>query len=178
VTEMRAGRTGMRSRVRWSIRDLRRLAVFDAALMSSRRTGEVQLADVAPGIGAQVRPEGGGGTDPVEQRLHRAVPQEVHVIDRIGPGGHAAGQACDLRGGVDAAGPGGPHAREQIRQSRAAGEGHQRGEAGVRQQVRVIEYGARFIKAVRQSHLSGALSARVVEASATPILPGQRALFH
>ena len=36
---MRAGRTGMRSRVRWSIRDLRRLAVF-AGLMSSLRTGE------------------------------------------------------------------------------------------------------------------------------------------
>jgi hypothetical protein len=40
TTEMRAERTGMRSRVRWSIRDLRRLTVFDAALMSSLRTGE------------------------------------------------------------------------------------------------------------------------------------------
>ena len=37
---MRAGSTGMRSRVRWSIRDLRRLTVFAAGLMSSRRTGE------------------------------------------------------------------------------------------------------------------------------------------
>jgi hypothetical protein len=36
---IRAGSTGMRSRVRWSIRDLRRLAIF-AGLMSSFRTGE------------------------------------------------------------------------------------------------------------------------------------------
>ena len=75
-------------------------------------------------------------------------------------------------------GPPGRTPREQVRQPGAVGEGHQRGQAGVRQQVRVIEHGTRFIKTVRQSHLQGVLSNWLLEASNTPIIPGQGAPFH
>ena len=44
--------------------------------------GLLQLRDVPPGIGAQVRAERGRGADAAEQGAHRAVPQHVHVIDR------------------------------------------------------------------------------------------------
>ena len=63
----------------------------------------LQLADVPPGIGAQVRTERGRGADPAEQPVHRAVPQHVHVIDRIRARGHPGDQARDLQMRVDAA---------------------------------------------------------------------------
>ena len=44
----------------------------------------LQLADIAPGERAQERPQRGRRPDPVEQLRHRAVPQQVHVIDRVG----------------------------------------------------------------------------------------------
>jgi len=45
--------------------------------------GFLQLADVPPGEGPQVRAERGRGADVAEQGAHRAVPQHVHVIDRV-----------------------------------------------------------------------------------------------
>ena len=63
----------------------------------------LQLADVPPGIGAQVRTERRRGADPAEQPVHRAVPQHVHVIDRIRARGHPSDQARDLQMRVDAA---------------------------------------------------------------------------
>ena len=119
-----------------------------------------ELPDVAPAVRAQVRPERGRGADPGEHRPHRAVPQEIHVVDRIGARGHAGDQARDLGCRVRAAGPAGPHAGEQVRQPGAPGKGHQRGQAGVRQQVRVIEHGTCFPAAMRQLHLRGVLSNR------------------
>ena len=66
------------------------------------RCGPVQLADVPPGEGAQERAQRGRRADPAEQRLHRAMPQQVHVIDRIRARGHARGQAGDLQARVRA----------------------------------------------------------------------------
>ena len=48
---------------------------------------------------------------------------------------------------------------------------------GVRHEIRVIERCVRPREAMQQSHLQGVLSNRELEASATPILPGQRAPF-
>ena len=61
--------------------------------------GLLQLGDVAPGIAAQVGSQGGRGADAAEQRGHRAVPQQAHVVDRIGAGGHARHQARHLHRG-------------------------------------------------------------------------------
>ena len=63
----------------------------------------LQLGDVAPGIAAQVRAERGRRPDAAEQRAHRAVPQQAHVIDRISPGDHPGDQARDLQVRVDPA---------------------------------------------------------------------------
>ena len=46
------------------------------------------------------------------------------------------------------------------------------------EQVRVIEHGTRSRRAMQQLHLAGVLSAGPMEASVTPIIPGQRAPFH
>ena len=59
--------------------------------------------DVAPGIRAQVRAQRGRGADPAEQDVHRAVPQQVHVIDAVGARGHARDQARDFQVRVDPA---------------------------------------------------------------------------
>jgi hypothetical protein len=48
---------------------------------------------------------------------------------------------------------------------------------GVRHEIRVVEGSVRLRQAMQQSHLTGVLSNRVLEASATPIVPGQRAHF-
>ena len=118
----------------------------------------VQLPDVAPGIGAQVRPERGRGADPGEQRLHRAVPQEIHVVDAVRPAAmppirHATfGRRVRRRTARRAARPPADPAARRGRRGPSAGPGRRA------EQVRVIEHGTRFTKAVRQSHLRGVLS--------------------
>ena len=62
------------------------------------------------------------------------------------------------------------------RQPGALRQGHHRDQPGVRHEIRVIERCVRPREAMQQSHLQGVLSNRV-EASATPIVPGQRAPF-
>ena len=44
----------------------------------------LQLADITPGERAQERPQRGRGPHPAEQLRHRAVPQQAHVVDRVG----------------------------------------------------------------------------------------------
>ena len=76
---------------------------------------------VAPGIGAQVRAQRGRGADPAEQRCHRAVPQQVHVIDAVRARGHPGDQARDLQVRVDAALAARRDVlRDQVRQARRA----------------------------------------------------------
>jgi hypothetical protein len=136
----------------------------------------LQLADVPPGIGAQVRTERRRGADPAEQDVHRTVPQHVHVIDRIRARGHPSSQARDLQMRVDAALAARRDVlRDQVRQAGTLGERHHRHQAGVRHEIRVVKRCVRLRQAMQQSHLRGVLSNRELEASATPILPAQRA---
>jgi hypothetical protein len=101
----------------------------------------IELPDVSPGIGAQMRPEGGRGADPAEHGLHRAVAEKIHVVDAVRPGGHARDQAHRLRGRVGAARAAGPDPGQRSGQPGALGEGDERGQAGVGQEVRVAGHG-------------------------------------
>jgi hypothetical protein len=105
-----------------------------------------------------VRAQRGRRADPAEQRAHRAVPQHVHVIDRIRARRHARDQARDLQVRVDTALAARPDVlRDQIAEPGAPGEGHHRDHAGMRHEIRVVEGGVRLREAMQQSHLQGVL---------------------
>jgi hypothetical protein len=53
----------------------------------------LQLRHIPPGEGPQERAQRGRGPDPAEQRQHRAVPQQVHVIDAARTRDHPSSQA-------------------------------------------------------------------------------------
>ena len=140
--------------------------------------GLLGLPGAAPGERPQKRPQRGRRPDPAEQRRHRPVPQQLQVIDAVRPAGHPGDQAGHLRRRVHPAPAGGPHlSAGQVAQARALGQGHHRHQAGPRHEIRVIKRCADLRQAVQQSHLRGALSARDLEASVTPIVPVQRAPF-
>jgi Tn3 transposase DDE domain len=121
----------------------------------------LQLADVPPGIAAQVRAQRGRRPDAAEQRGHRTVPQQVHVIDRIRSGGHPGHQARDLQVRVDAALAARPDVlSDQIGQPGALSQRHHRDQARVRHQIRVVEGCLRPGQAMQQSHLTGTLRTR------------------
>jgi hypothetical protein len=88
--------------------DHRRLAVHHWRSRRQPRQGPaghgVQLAHVAPGKRPQERPQGGRRPDPAEHLCHGAVPQDVHVIDVVRPGGHARDQQGIFRPGFTPAG--------------------------------------------------------------------------
>ena len=129
----------------------------------------LQLADISPGIRAQVRAERGRRPDSAEQRAHRAVPQQVHVIDAVGACRHPGDQARHLQVRVDAAFPArADELRDQLAETGALRQGHHRDQPGVRHEIRVIERCARPCEAMQQSHLQGVLSNRVLEASELP----------
>ena len=89
--------------------------------------GLLRAAGRSPGIAAQVRAERGRGADPAEQRVHRPVPQQAHVIDGVGARGHARDQAADLQVRVHPAlAARADVLREQFRQAGPLGEGHHR----------------------------------------------------
>jgi len=125
----------------------------------------LDLQHVSPGIRAQVRPERGRGAHPGEQHVHRPVPQQAHVIDRVGTRGHARDQAADLQGRVHPALPARPDVPgEQFRKARTLREGRHGHQAAVRDEVRVIEHGTGPREGMRQSHLRGVLSDQMTEA--------------
>ena len=129
----------------------------------------LQLAHVAPGIRAQVRAQRGRRADSAEQGAHRAVPQHVHVIDRVRPGRHARHQARHLQVRVDPALAAGPDMlRGQIAEPGSPGERHHRDQPGVRHEIRVIERCAGLREAMQQSHLQGVLSNRELELRQLP----------
>jgi hypothetical protein len=138
-----------------------------------------QLQHVTPGERAQERPQRGRRPDPAEQRAHRPVPQQVQVIDAVRPAGHPGGQAGHLRRRVHPAPAGRPHVSAgQIAQAPPRWARAITGtRPGPRHQIRVIKRCVDLRQAVQQSHLRGALSARDLEASVTPIVPVQRAPF-
>jgi hypothetical protein len=117
-----------------------------------------------------VRAERGRGADPAEQRAHRAVPQHVHVIDRVRARGHARGQGRHLQVRVHPALAGRADVlRDQLAEAGAPGEGHHRDQACVRHEMRVIELSAGPRQRMQQLHLQGVLSSRVLEASQLPL---------
>jgi hypothetical protein len=62
----------------------------------------VELADMTEGELPQERPQRRGRIRAIEHGAHRAVPQQSHVINAVGPGDHARDQAAHLRPGVGA----------------------------------------------------------------------------
>jgi hypothetical protein len=93
---------------------------------------------------------------PAEQRAHRAVPQQVHVIDRIRPARHPGHQAPDLQVRVDPALDAGPDLlRDQIAEPGALRQRYHRDQPGVRHEIRVVERCVRPGQAMQQSHLPG-----------------------
>jgi hypothetical protein len=137
-----------------------------------------QLQHVPPGERAQERPQRGRRPDPAEQRRHRAVPQQVQVIDAVRTADHPGHDAGHFHLGVhpapaaDADMPG-----HQVTQAGPLGQSHHRDHARLRHQIRVIKRRVDLRQIMQQSHLRGVLSAWDLEASATPIVPVQRAPF-
>jgi hypothetical protein len=120
--------------------------VIDQGLRLIRTLWDAGVAhrDIKPGNlmvrAGQLRPQRGRRPDTAEQRAHRTMPQQVHVIDRIRPGGHPGHQAPDLQVRVNAALAARPDVlRDQIRQPGTLRERHHRHQPGVRHQIRVIE---------------------------------------
>jgi len=68
------------------------------------RGHRVELPDMTEREGAQERSERRGSPDPGEQAAHRAVPQQVRVVDRVRAGAHPRDQGRDLQVGVGTAG--------------------------------------------------------------------------
>jgi hypothetical protein len=95
---------------------------------------------------------------------------EVAPAAAGGAGGDGDEVAADGRGLGLRKGPAGQRAG-------CAEEGHHRDQAGGRHEIRVVERRAGLRQAMQQLHLQDALSNRVLEASTTPIIPGQRAPF-
>jgi NAD(P)-dependent dehydrogenase (short-subunit alcohol dehydrogenase family) len=84
-----------------------------------------------------VRPERGQGAHPAEQHVHRAVPQQAHVVDAVRAGRHARDQAADLQRRVHPALAARPDVlREQFRQAGPLREPHHRHQAAVRHEIR------------------------------------------
>ena len=87
----------------------------------------VELADMAEGEFPQERPQRRGRIRAVEDRAHRAVPQQGHVVDAVGAGDHPRDQRGYLHPGVGALVGG--HAQVLVGQRRQAallGQRHDR----------------------------------------------------
>jgi len=125
-----------------------------------------------------VRAQRGWRPDPAEQRIHRAVPQQVHILDAVRPADHPGDQAGNLQLGVDPARAAGPDLlRYQLGEPDPLGQRHDRDQPGPRHEIGVIKGCVRPGQAMQQSHLTGVLSNRATEALDTPIVPVQRAPF-
>jgi hypothetical protein len=100
----------------------------------------LQLEHVPPGEGPQKRAQRGRGPDPAEQRRHRAVPQQVHVIDAVRARDHPSSQAGELQAGVHPAPVADPDMLvHQGSQARPLRQGHHRDQPRLRHEIRVIK---------------------------------------
>jgi len=119
------------------------------------RSDRVELADMTEAERPQERPQRGRCPDPGEQPTHRAVTQQRHVIDRVGPGDHPGNQARDLQVGVDPSGLGQlDMLPDQALQTGTFGQLQNRCQARTRHQVPIIEDGR---EAMAESHPADAL---------------------
>ena len=125
----------------------------------------LQLADVSPGIGAQMRAQRGRCPDPAEQHSHGPVPQQVHVIDAVRPADHPRDQARNLHMSVGPARAAGPDLiRDELGEPSPLRECHDRDQARPRHEIRVIKRCVSPGQAMQQSHLTGVLSNQATEA--------------
>jgi hypothetical protein len=75
----------------------------------------------------------------VEQPAHRAVPEQVHVIDRVGAGHHPRDQGRDLQVRIDATSPAQVNVLlDELLEPGPLGQLQDRRQAGARHEVRVI----------------------------------------
>jgi len=119
-----------------------------------RRHG-VELTDMTEGERAQERPQRRRRPDPGEQPLHRTVPQQAHVLDRVRAGDHPRNQSRDLQMGIDTARPTQVHMlADQALQLGPLRQAQDRRQASARHQVRVIEQGRNLMA---DSHPADAL---------------------
>jgi hypothetical protein len=118
----------------------------------------VELADVTEGEGAQERAQRRGRADPGEQPAHAAVPQQVHVLDRVRAGDHPGHKCRHLQRRVYRAGG---LEREllgdQVTEPALLRERDDRGQAADRHEIRIIERRRQRRRTVRQSHPADAL---------------------
>jgi hypothetical protein len=113
-----------------------------ACLQSRQEPGcdGVELADMPERELPQERPERRGCVRAVEHGAHRAVAQQRHVIDTVGPGDHARDQRGDFRPCVGSLV--GRHREvliSQCGQGALLGQGGHRNQPGARHQIGVIE---------------------------------------
>ena len=104
------------------------------------RGHDVELADMTEGEFPQERPQCRGRIRAIEHGTHRAVPQQRHVIDAVGPGDHARYQAAHFRPGMGALV--GRHAEMLIGQPgqpALLGQGSHRDQPRARHQIGIIE---------------------------------------
>jgi hypothetical protein len=104
------------------------------------RRDRVQLAHVPEGERAQERPERRRRVRPGEDPAHPAVPQQRHVIDRVGAGDHPRHQRGHLQPGMRALV--GRHTQMligQAPQSRPVGQRQHRDQPCGRHEIRVVE---------------------------------------
>ena len=154
------------------------IGVRAASSTSTRRCTAASWRTLPWSNGPQEAAQRRRGADPADRGRERAVAQQVHPVDGVGAGDHPGHQRTDLQPGVGADLGGHPHMLSgQVLQPDVLGQPHGRYQPGVRHQIRIIKPGVRRGRGMQQSHPRGALSILALRASATRILPGQRALL-
>ncbi len=125
----------------------------------------LDLTHVPPRQAAQERPQRGRGADPVERLIHPAVPQRAQIIDAISASGHPGHHRADFQRRVRPARTGHRHVlADQAVQPATFGQPHHRYQPGIADHVLVIEDRMSPGFGMRDLHLRGVLSKRVLEA--------------
>ncbi|WP_374120009.1 hypothetical protein [Streptomyces sp. LS1784] len=98
---------------------------------------------------------------PAEQSAHRAVPEPVGVVDRVGPGAHRRDQRHHVRGrigsGTAAVVFNAQPLTDQGGQPDVLGQADHRDQPGIRDQIRLVERDGDGRDGVRGLHLRDAL---------------------
>jgi len=122
----------------------------------------VELAHVTEGEGPQERTQGGRCVGVVEDRAHRPVPQQGHVINAVRASDHPRHQRHHLAPGVRTLVAGNTEMPiSQRPQPAPLGQGNDRYQSRRRHEIRVIEHRASHRVGMRELHPRDALLAGV-----------------
>jgi hypothetical protein len=122
------------------------------------RGDRVELADVTEAQRPQKRPQRRRRVRPVEDAGHRAVPQQRHVIDRVGTGNHPGHQRHDFPTGVRAlVRRNRQPLTDQVGQPDRLRQPRDRDQPSGRHQIRLVEPRSEHRAGMRESHLRDAL---------------------